>query len=88
VPDSRAELIAYLRHAWSTYFDGSASPQFVGTLVLSIGVGILIGVSLGGSSSPTAAVPLAAKQAEERSILHIEELSAKSEALEASLDKH
>jgi hypothetical protein len=78
---------ASLREGWAKYFDGSASPQFLASLALAIGVGIAIGVSLGGSGEPAPVQSLAARQAEERSILHIEELSARSLALEASL-KH
>jgi hypothetical protein len=78
-----ADWTEQLRHFWRTYFDGSASPQFIGALVLSIGVGIVIGVSLGGSAPAGPAISIAERQAEERSILHIEALSAQSAALEA-----
>jgi hypothetical protein len=80
---ARPDWAEQVRHIWSTYFNGSASPQFISTLVVLIGVGILIGVSLGGSAPAAPAISSAERQAEERSILHIEELSAKSAALEA-----
>jgi hypothetical protein len=84
-PDIREDWAGYLRHGWREHFDGSASPQFIGSLILAIVVGIVIGVSLGGASAPVQTIAPAQKLAEERSILHIEELSAKSAALEASL---
>jgi hypothetical protein len=78
-----------LRHARTSYFNGSASPQLLGTLVLAIGVGILIGIAPTGSP-PNTATPATIDQlqAEERSILHIEEINSRSRALETKYSKH
>ncbi|HEY4917598.1 MAG TPA: hypothetical protein VIH92_11835 [Solirubrobacteraceae bacterium] len=83
----RRDWASQLRHARTSYFNGSASPQFVGALVLAIGIGILIGIAPSGG--PTSmATPVAQLQAEERSILHIEEINARSHALETKYSKH
>jgi hypothetical protein len=85
----RRDWASQLRHARTSYFNGSASPQFLGTLVLAIGIGILIGIAPTGSP-PSTATPatIAQLHAEERSILHIEEINARSRALETKYDKH
>jgi len=83
----RRNWASQLRHAQTSYFNGSASPQFLGTLVLAIGIGILIGIAPSGGPSSTA-TPVAQLHAEERSILHIEEINAHSRALETKYDKH
>lgn len=86
--EARPDWVSHLRHIWSTYFNGSATPQFVGTLVLAIGVGILIGIAPSGSASSTTTPPtIAERQAEAKSILRIEELSARSRTLEAQYSK-
>jgi hypothetical protein len=85
--EARPDWVSHLRHVWSTYFNGSATPQFVGTLVLAIGVGILIGIAPSGSAPSTTPPTVAEMQAEQRSILHIEELSARSRALEDQYSK-
>jgi hypothetical protein len=83
----RRDWASQLRHARTSYFNGSASPQFLGALVLAIGIGILIGIAPSGG--PTSmATPVAQLQAEERSILHIEEINARSRALETKYSKH
>jgi hypothetical protein len=86
--EARPDWVSHLRHVWSAYFNGSATPQFVGTLVLAIGIGILIGIAPSGSApSTTTPTTIAEMQAEQRSILHIEELSARSRALEDQYSK-